>query len=172
MPFVAAILPNDAVQMSSYGSYLSNPQKWAWTVGAPVDWMPRATQLSTPTIAIVDSGIDATRSDFGKRVLGQVNFTSTGTNSPGDGYGHGTFVAGIAAGSAQGYAGVTPSANLLSLDVINDQGQATVADVVAACDWILQNKATYNIRVANLSLHAASPASLFFDPLDRWRSYG
>ena len=68
---------------------------------------------------------------------------------------------------AQGYAGVTPSANLLSLDVINDQGQATVADVVAACDWILKNKATYNIRVANLSLHSASPASLFFDPLDQ-----
>ena len=164
MPFVAAIVPNDAVQMSSY---LSNPQKWAWTVGAPVDWMPRATQLTAPTIAIVDSGIDASRSDFGKRVLGQVNFTSAGTNSPGDGYGHGTFVAGIAAGAGQGYAGVTPSANLLSLDVINDQGQATVADVVAACDWILKNKATYNIRVANLSLHSASPASLFFDPLDQ-----
>ena len=129
--------------------------------------MPKATQLSTPTVAIVDSGIDASRADFGRRVLGQLNFTSTGPNSPGDGYGHGTFVAGIAAGAANGYAGVTPSANLLSLDVINDQGQATVSDVIAACDWILQNKATYDIRVANLSLHAASLGSLFFDPLDQ-----
>ena len=67
-------------------------------------------------------------------MLGQVNFTSAGPNSPGDGYGHGTFVAGMAAGAAQGYAGVAPSAKLLSLDVINDQGQATVSDVMAACD--------------------------------------
>ena len=167
MPFVSAIVPNEPVQMSSVGSSLSNSQKWTWVVGAPVDWYPQASQQQTPTIAIIDSGIDATRADFGKRVLGQVNFASIAPNSPGDGYGHGTFVAGIAAGAAHGYAGVTPSANLLSLDVINDQGQATVADVVAACDWILQNKGTYNIRVANLSLHAASPGSVFFDPLDQ-----
>ena len=167
MPFVAAIVPNEPVQMSSVGSMLSNSQKWSWTVEAPVDWTPQAMQLSTPAIAIVDSGIDTSRADLANRVLGQVNFASLGPNSPGDGYGHGTFVAGIAAGAAQGYAGVAPSANLLSLDVINDQGQATVADVVAACDWILKNKGTYNIRVANLSLHAASRRSLFFDPLDQ-----
>jgi serine protease AprX len=167
MPFVAAIVPNESVQMTSVGSMPSNSQKWSWTVGAPVDWTPQATQLSTPTIAVIDSGIDTTRADFGNRVLGQVSFASLGSNSPGDGYGHGTFVAGIAAGAGQGYAGVTPAAKLLSLDVINDQGQATVADVVAACDWILKNKGTYNIRVANLSLHAASRGSLFFDPLDQ-----
>ncbi|MGZ4414176.1 MAG: S8 family serine peptidase [Gaiellaceae bacterium] len=167
MPFVAAIVPNEPVQMSSVGSMLSNSQKWSWTVGAPVDWTPQAMQLSTPTIAIIDSGIDTSRADLANRVLGQVNFASIGPNSPGDGYGHGTFVAGMAAGAAQGYAGVAPSAKLLSLDVINDQGQATVSDVIAACDWILRNKATYNIRVANLSLHAASRGSLFFDPLDQ-----
>ena len=50
---------------------------------------------------------------------------------------------------------------------MNDEGQATVADVVAACDWIIQNKAQYNIRVANFSLHATNPASLFFNPLDQ-----
>jgi len=167
MPFVSAIVPNEPVQTSSVGSMLSNAQKWPWVVGAPVDWFPQPAQQQTPTIAIIDSGIDATRADFGKRVLGQVNFASIAPSSPGDGYGHGTFVAGIAAGAAQGYAGVAPSANLLSLKVINDQGQATVADVVQACDWILQNKSTYNIRVANLSLHAASPGSVFFDPLDQ-----
>ena len=31
----------------------------------------------------------------------------------------------------------------------------------------MSNKSTYNIRVANLSLHAASRGSLFFDPLDQ-----
>ena len=168
MPFVAAIVPNDAVQMSSY-SFLpySNSQTWAWAVGAPVDWTSAASRLTTPTIAVVDSGIDTSRTDFGGRVLGQVNLTSLSPNSPGDGYGHGTFVAGIAAGGAAGYAGVTPDANLFSVDVMNDQGQSTVADVVAAADWILQNKATYNIRVANFSLHSTGTASVFFDPVDQ-----
>ena len=170
LAYVAAIVPNDPVQMTSYGSSLSNAQMWPWVIGAPVDWAPQPgqqQQQQTPTIAIVDSGIDASRADFGGRVLGQVDLTSLGSNSPGDGYGHGTFVAGIAAGAAHGYAGVSPSSNLLSLDVINDQGAATVADVIAACDWILQNKSTYNIRVANFSLHAARRASMFFDPLDQ-----
>ena len=48
LPYVAAIMPNEPVQMSSYGSTASNSQKWAWTIGAPVDWMPQAGQLNTP----------------------------------------------------------------------------------------------------------------------------
>src|SRR5579864_6263914 len=50
---------------------------------------------------------------------------------------------------------------------MNDQGEATVADVIKACDWILANKSTYNIRVANFSLHSANRASVLFDPLDQ-----
>ncbi len=165
--WVAAILPNEPVAASAVSLPQSNPQQWAWISRAPVDWTTRSLTLDAPTIAVVDSGIDAGRTDFGGRVIGQASFVSSGTNSPGDGYGHGTFVAGIAAGSAAGLAGVAPNANLVSLDVMNDAGDATVADVIAACDWILANKDAYNIRVANFSLHEASPASVFFDPLDQ-----
>src|SRR5205085_4446284 len=79
----------------------------------------------------------------------------------------GTFVAGIAAGSASGYTGAAPSANLVSIDVMDDQGMALTSDVIAAADWIIQNKAAYNIRVANFSLHSTAPASVFWNPLDR-----
>jgi serine protease AprX len=120
-----------------------------------------------PAIAIVDSGIDAARADFGGRVIKQVTMTSLPGNSPGDGRGHGTFVAGIAAGSASGYTGAAPSAPLVSLDVMDDQGMAVTSDVIAAADWIYQNRAAYNIRVANFSLHSTAPASVFWDPLDR-----
>ena len=169
VPYVAAIVPNDTVQMTSWngGLQYSNPQKWAWGVGAAADWTSSAAQLSAPTIAIVDSGVTPGRSDFGGRLLGQVDLTSLQPDTQPDGYGHGTFVAGIAAGGAQGYAGVAPEANLFSVKVMNDDGEATVADIVAACDWILQNKAQYNIKVANFSLHATNRASLFFDPLDQ-----
>ena len=162
-----SIVPNDTVQMSTYGqSSKSSKQLWPYAIGAPVDWSSYAPTV--PTIAIVDSGIAASRSDISGRVLGQVNLASLPGNTPtGDGYGHGTFVASIAAGGATDYAGIAPSAKLMSVDIMNDQGQATVADVVAAADWILQNKATYNIKVANFSLHAVNRASVQFDPIDQ-----
>jgi serine protease AprX len=162
-----SILPNAALKLSSVALPESNEQKWPWSSAAAVDWNSQALALQAPTIAVVDSGIDATRTDFGSRVIGQVDLASMTPDSPGDGYGHGTFVAGVAAGAAAGYAGVAPSANLVSVKVMNDQGQATVSDVVAACDWILRNKSTYNIKVANFSLQGSTNASVFFDPLDQ-----
>jgi serine protease AprX len=164
--FVSSIVANETVQKTDVQLPAYSTQLWPWAVGAPVDWMSGSPKA--PTIAIVDSGIDTSHTaDFGNRVLGQVNIGTLGPNSPGDGYGHGTFVAGIAAGAAPGYAGAAPKANLLSVDVMNDEGEATVADVVHACDWILANKSTYNIQVANFSLHAANRASVLFDPLDQ-----
>jgi serine protease AprX len=165
--YVTSIQSNETVKLQDMGAStgLSNSQLWPWATGAPVDWLKTAPDAAT--IAIVDSGIDAGRSDFGGRVVNQVNLTSTGPNSPGDGYGHGTFVAGIAAGSAPGYAGAAPKANLVSIDVMNDQGQASVADVIKACDYILANKVKYNIKVANFSLHSVNRASILFDPLDQ-----
>src|SRR5262249_30120793 len=138
--WVAAIVPNEPVAASAVSLPSWNPQQWAWVSHTPVDWTSHSLAPAAPTIAVVDSGIDAGRADFGGRVIDQESFVSSGTNSPSDGYGHGTFVAGIAAGGADGLAGVAPGANLVSLDVMNDAGDATVADVIAACDWILANK--------------------------------
>jgi serine protease AprX len=165
--YVTAIGSNEPVKLTDLGQAtgLSNTQLWPWATGAPVDWTKTAPDAAT--IAIVDSGIDASRSDFGNRVIAQANLTTLAPNSPGDGYGHGTFVAGIAAGSAPGYAGAAPKANLVSIDVMNDQGQANVSDVIKACDYILANKTKYNIKVANFSLHSVNRASILFDPLDQ-----
>ena len=86
-----------------------------------------------PTIAIVDSGIEKNRDDFdmGARVIDEVVITKLKPNSAGDGRGHGTFVAGIAAGSAKDQAGAAPQANLISLDVMDDSGMARTSDVIA-----------------------------------------
>ena len=62
--------------------------------------------------------------------------TQLNPNSQGDGRGHGTFVAGIAAGSATDQAGAAPQANLISLDVMDDSGMARTSDVIAAAEWI------------------------------------
>ena len=167
---VTSIMANESTRPSAVQLPNYNTQLWSYSTGAVVDWT-NAALPKLPTIAVVDSGIDTSKtSDFGSRIIGSLNFVSPGgsvPNSPGDGYGHGTFVAGIAAGSAAGYAGVAPKANILSLDVMNDQGMASVADVLKACDWILANRLAYNIKVANFSLHAVNRASVMFDPLDQ-----
>src|SRR4051812_27858783 len=118
-------------------SYPTSDQLWPHESGNSLLWGVNAT---LPTIAIVDSGIEKGRTDFGNgaRVLAEVNLVNSGGNSSGDGRGHGTFVAGIAAGSATGKAGAAPKANLVALDVMNDQGMAYTSDVIAACNWILQ----------------------------------
>jgi serine protease AprX len=167
---VTSIMANEATAASAVQLPNYNTQLWSYSTGAVVDWT-NAALPKLPTIAVVDSGIDTSKtSDFGSRIIGSFNFVTPGgsvPNSPGDGYGHGTFVAGIAAGSAAGYAGVAPKANILSLDVMNDQGMASVADVLKACDWLLANRVAYNIKVANFSLHAVNRASVLFDPLDQ-----
>ena len=123
----------------------------------------------TPTIAIVDSGIDKNRADFanGAQVIGNEVITKLLPNSPGDGRGHGTFVAGVAAGSAPGYAGAAPGANIVMLDVMDDSGMARTSDVIAAAEWIYLHKDEKNIRVANFSLHSTVPSNFTKDPLDR-----
>ena len=145
---------------------LSSKQRWPFVSGVQKFWAS-GSSVQTPTIAIVDSGIDASRADFGGRVVAQVNLTSLAPNSPGDGRGHGTFVAGIAAGSADGYAGAAPTSPIVSLDVMDDQGMAMTRDVIRAADWIYANKDAYKIRVANFSLHSAHPNSFMYDPLNK-----
>ncbi|MDX6507561.1 MAG: serine protease AprX [Gaiellaceae bacterium] len=160
------VTPDVQVHVSGY----SSGQLWPYETGVSKAWSggdsPRAD--SVPAIAVVDSGIQPGRTaDFGGRVLASVKFSTLPDDSPGDGRGHGTFVAGIAAGAADGYAGATPQAPLISLDVMDDHGVARTSDVIAACQWILANKAQYNIRIANLSLHSANKSHFFQDPLDQ-----
>ena len=158
---IAAITRDAPVVLSSYSF-----QRWPYAAGVHRLWNTQAA-ANAPAIAVVDSGIATGRSDFGSRVVANVNLSTLPGNSAGDGRGHGTFVAGIAAGNANRYAGASPGSKIVSIDVMDDNGMAMTRDVIAAADWILANKAQYNIRVANFSLHSASPASVFYDPLDR-----
>jgi serine protease AprX len=148
------------------GTALSNTQLWPDTTQVSSYY---SGPLAGPTIAVVDSGVDASRAaDFGARVIQQVNFVSGNSNAKGtDGFGHGTFVAAIAAGQAAGYTGAAPGANIVSLDVLDDSGTGSESDVLNACDWLYKNAGKYNIKVANFSLLAGTNASFMYDPLDQ-----
>jgi serine protease AprX len=159
------VTPDAPVHVSGYNS----SQLWPYAAGVASDWNGAnapPTGANAPAIAIVDSGIQADRPDFAGRVLASVNL-STLTSATNDERGHGTFVAGVAAGAAKGYAGAVPQANLVAIKVMDANGMAKTSDVINACQWILTHKGQYNIRVANFSLHSANKASFLNDPLDK-----
>jgi len=154
------ITPDSPVKVS--GSHYST-QLWPYESGNAALW----NGTSAPTIAIVDSGIDASRADFAGRLYPQVNLSSLTPNATGDGRGHGTFVAGIAAGDATGKSGAAPTAKILPIRVMDDNGVAMTSDVIRAAQWIYDNKDAYNVKVANFSLHSAMPSRFVNDPLDK-----
>jgi serine protease AprX len=148
--------PAADLDRSSAGSLTNS---WLEETGIASALSSTLSRTTPPAIAIVDSGVDP-RPLFSRRLVAQVDLTQLTPNADGDGRGHGTFVAGLAATAA-------PTARLVSLDVMDDHGRAMTSDVIAAADWILANKDRYRIRVANFSLHAARPSSFRTDPLNR-----
>jgi subtilisin family serine protease len=123
-------------------------------------------------IAIVDSGIYAAHNGFKdgsgvSRVVASVNFSSS--NNLNDNYGHGTHVAGLAAGnssvSSYAYRGIAPDADIISVKVLNDYGKGTTSSVLNGLNWILTNHDAYNIRVVNLSLGTTAVDTWTNDPV-------
>lgn len=109
-------------------------------------------------IAVIDSGI-APLEDFRGRITAFFDFTSTGSPvpaAPHDDYGHGTFVAGLAAGrgtySGGKYAGVAPGARLIGFKVLDATGAGLTSHVISAITFAVANRALYGIHVINLSL--------------------
>src|SRR5262249_12673165 len=129
---VTAITPDAHMPLSVASGNIDNKEKWPYVTG-----VDKFNGAPAATIAIVDSGIDATRPEFAGRIVADVNLSTLPNNSPGDGRGHGTFVAGIAAGRLAGKDGAAPTAKLVSIDVLDDEGMARTIDVIPAADWSL-----------------------------------
>ena len=101
--FDGLIVTSDAPVKTSGTTSPSSNQIWPYESGLAKLWGTAAKPApAAPTIAVVDSGIQADRADFAGRIVANVNLTSLPNNSAADGRGHGTFVAGIAAGAAAG----------------------------------------------------------------------
>jgi serine protease AprX len=130
-------------------------------------------------IAVIDSGISTWHDDLtnhtsklfpygNQRVNKFVDFVN-GRTQPYDDNGHGTHVSGIIAGN--GYdsygekAGIAPDANIISLKVLDQNGQGTISNIIAALGWVAKNAGTYNIRVVNMSVGAGIYESYWTDPL-------
>ena len=125
-------------------------------------------------IAIVDSGINSSGDLYTNmgvnRQVANIRFNTDYNQNTSDGYGHGTHVSSVAAGDGSDsngkYIGVAPMANIINVKVANDDGSARLSDVIAGLQWILENKAAYNIRVANISFNSTVEESYHTSPLD------
>jgi serine protease AprX len=102
-------------------------------------------------VAVVDSGVDHS-GDFSN--VSEYDFTESGAG--GDAYGHGTHLAGLIASKgtqSQGaYAGLAPKARLISLKVLDAQGQGLTSAVIDALEFATVNKSALGIDIINLSL--------------------
>jgi serine protease AprX len=130
-------------------------------------------------IAVIDSGVSSWHDDLtnnsaklfpygNQRVAKFVDFVN-GRTLPYDDNGHGTHVAGIIAGN--GYdskgekQGIAPGASIISLKVLDANGQGTISNIIAALGWVKTNARTYNIKVVNMSVGASIRESYWTDPL-------
>jgi serine protease AprX len=133
-------------------------------IGAPRVWNELGFTGRGMTVAVIDSGIDATHRDlpFGAKVIQNVKLApdlfgssplvleglvNTDTTS-----GHGTHVAGIAGGTGAAlggkYRGVTVGSKLVGIGA----GEALfILTALEGFDWVLQNRLKYGIKVISNS---------------------
>ncbi len=131
----------------------SSPQSWGLD-RIDQDTLPLDTKFYYPSSAgqgvniyIIDTGIRDTHANFNGRA--SLDFDAIGGSTPyaDDCAGHGTHVAGTAAGL---YTGVARKANIHSVRVLDCSGSGYTSQIVAGINWVAQNHV--KPAVANMSL--------------------
>ncbi|MER5890670.1 S8 family serine peptidase [Streptomyces sp. NPDC001941] len=134
-------------------------------IGAPRVWQRKdpagtAARGKGVTVAVLDSGVDYSHPDLGggfgegHKVVAGYDYVN-GDADPMDDNGHGTHVAGIIAGraaTADGVTGVAPDATLTAYKVMNEYGEGTTSDIVAALEAATDPANPHRADVVNLSL--------------------
>src|SRR3954453_23706532 len=132
---ISAITPNVAVHPSAY------EDNTMWLDSTDMSMLEANIDPNTgdvlgpapqaPAIAIVDSGVQA-RSDFGSRLVANINLCSLCNDTANDAEGHGTMVAGVAAGSGD-YPGGAQNAPLVSIQTANGAARSSRFDPNRQC---------------------------------------
>ncbi len=120
-----------------------------------------AVDESGVTVAVIDTGVQASHSDFGVgQVLPGRVFLDQAPGVPGgttDDHGHGTHVAGIVGAQANngvGVHGAAPGVDILPVKVLGADGVGFSSDVARGIQWAADNGAD----AVNLSLGSSSPS--------------
>jgi serine protease AprX len=183
-PVVHAVSLNAEVKTQSWDGWRPSSANlqttYPLTLNAARLWQGSVTGVGVG-VGVIDTGIAGGLADFqasdgsGSRVV-ETAVTNPLATTATDTYGHGTDVAGIIAGNGENrsasdplygqYIGVAPNANLISIKVSDDAGNATVLDVIYGLQFAVDHQSDYNIRVVNMSLDSSTAQSYTTDPLD------
>jgi serine protease AprX len=185
-PAIVSVVEDErvAMQAAAYGPTSDAGSLYTTTVqtGAQAYWKAGYTGKGVD-VAVVDTGTAPVPglAGTGKLINGpDLSFESQAPNLRYlDTYGHGTHMAGIIAGRGAGavagtyagdttnFLGMAPDARIVSVKVADAMGAADVSQIIAAIDWVVQNKTTngLNIRVLNLSFGTNTSHPYTIDPL-------
>jgi hypothetical protein len=114
-------------------------------------------------IAVLDTGVDRGHPDLDGGIIGEKCFVSpngcppgnsdVGASAPDISTGHGTHVSGTITGDGVvAPRGVAAGSEVLMVRVFDATAYGNEADWAIALDWVLAERATYGIRLVNLSL--------------------
>jgi hypothetical protein len=105
-----------------------------------------ATTGTGVDVYVVDTGVLSTHTEFSGRM--RSGFAASGLTGTEDCNGHGTHVAGTAAGATYG---IAPSATVVPVRVLDCNGSGSLSGVISGIDWAIQDHTT-TPAVMNLSL--------------------
>ncbi|MEB3238327.1 MAG: S8 family serine peptidase [Candidatus Sericytochromatia bacterium] len=136
-----------------------------WAVGAlGLEAVWARSQGEGVTVAVLDTGVDATHPDLAPNLEAGLNLVEGGNLPPTDDFGHGTHVAGIvgAALNNRGVVGTAPRCRILPVRVLGVEGGTTAA-LIEGLDAARRRGA----QVANLSLGSAQVSRIEADEMAR-----
>ena len=107
-------------------------------------------------VYVVDTGVSTSHTDFSGRLRSGFSAINDGRGSN-DCNGHGTHVAGTAAGTTYG---VAKAASIIPVRVLDCAGSGSNTGVIAGLDWIIANHTAGVPAVANMSLGGGASFAL------------
>lgn len=139
---------------------------------------PTPLNTNVPCIVVIDTGVDYTHVDLATKVYKGKDLIQNDYD-PMDVQGHGTHVAGIAAGitnNNNGIAGLSPNSNILAVRVLGDDGSGTDAQVANGILWANKQGAAacggQTPKVYNMSLGGFGFSQTISDAVAATRSMG
>ncbi len=163
---MAAVLTDQRLAINTTTSvpHIGAPEVWRQSDPAGKD-----VRGAGSVIAVIDTGIDYSHPSLGEgfgprhKVAGGYDFANN-DDDPMDDQGHGTHVAGIAAGDGGDglVTGVAPDATLTAYKVLDDGGSGYESDIIAGLEAAVDPANPYRADVINLSLGGAGDGT---DPL-------
>ncbi|EXX85028.1 alkaline serine protease [Paenibacillus darwinianus] len=155
----------DTVTQAVYWTAADDPYMQNWGKIASrleaAQTLTTAAQKNEVTVAVLDTGIDASHPDLAGAVVSGYDFAYNDAQ-PVDEHGHGTHVAGIIAAQAagaSGYSGVAPGVRIMPIQVLNAEGAGTTAMAASGIRYAIDRGAD----IINMSLGAAADSDILHE---------